>query len=90
MQLKFLNKMNYGRPTPMRVPILDSLGFIIWTLLPPDDDLALLASAGAAHGPGQLGAELPSLGATRLGRDIRTCGFAIDILTNLLHLATLE
>ena len=76
----------------MRVPIWDSLGFIIWTpsLLPPDDDLALLAGAGAAHGPGQLGALLPSLGATRLGRDIRTCGFAIDILTNLLHLATLE
>ena len=67
-------------------------GFIIWTQasLPPDDDLTLLAGAGAAHGPGQLGAELPGLGATRLGRDIGTCSFAIDILTNLFLLATLE
>ena len=70
--------------------MLDSLGFIIWTLLPPDDDLALLASAGAAHGPGQLGALLPSLRATQLGRDVGTCSFAIDILTRLLHLSTLE
>ena len=54
------------------------------------DDLTLLAGARAAHGPGQLGAELPGLGATRLGRDIGTCSFAIDILTNLFLLATLE
>ena len=71
------------------------LGFIIRnqarpSLLPPDDDLTLLAGAGAAHGPGQLGAELPGLRATRLGRDIGTCSFAIDILTNLFLLATLE
>jgi len=75
----------------MRVPIWDSLGFIMLTQasLPPDDDLALLASAGAAHGPGQLGALLPSLRATQLGCDVGTCSFAIDILTSLLHLATL-
>ena len=48
------------------VPTCDLMEFIIWTqahqsLLATDDDLTLLAGAGPAHSPGQLGAELPGL-----------------------------
>ena len=55
-----------------------------------DDERALLAGAGAAHLPVDGGAELPGVGAALLGGDFVTFGFATDILTNCLLLATLE
>ena len=60
------------------------------SLLSANDDLTVVAGAGAAHSPLLRDAELPSHGETLQGGGFVAFSYAINILTNFFLLAALE